>query len=629
MISNLQQYLFPVLFMAMFLAVPALAQRQMENLDRGVIAIPRAEGGVFISWRLLASDPDDIAFNVYRSDGESEARKLNLHPLTTQTFYQDEQADAALIQRYYVKPVINQKEQAASKASLTLASGSQPYLSIPLQRPEGTTPNDASVGDLDGDGQYEIVLHQASRGRDNSQAGVTGPAYLQAYKLDGTLLWTINLGINIREGAHYTQFMVYDLDGDGRAEVACKTADGSIDGVGTVIGDADADYRNERGYILSGPEYFTVFDGQTGRALVTADYIPSRHPTIKKPTPQQIKAIWGDDYGNRIDRFLAGIAYLDGRRPSLILCRGYYTRSVVTAWNWRDGHLRHVWTFDSDDGTPGNETYRGQGYHSLAIADVDDDGNDEIVYGACVIDDDGTGLYSTGLGHGDALHVSDIDPTRPGLEIFGIHERPQHDHGANLRDAKTGRVLWGLKLNDPGRGLAMDIDPRHLGYECWANNSDGLYTCTGEKISDAKPRTCNMGIWWDGDLLREILDGSRSGAYIGKWDYENETSTILLDGGRYACVTNNGSKANPSLYADILGDWREEVIWRTRDGNELRIFSTTIPTPHRLYTLMHDPVYRMSAAWQNVAYNQPTQPGFYLGHGMESQPKWAMDFPTP
>ncbi|TSA56314.1 MAG: hypothetical protein D4R45_01010, partial [Planctomycetaceae bacterium] len=376
------------------------------------------------------------------------------------------------------------------------------------------------------------------------------------------------------------------------------------------------DYRNSRGYILEGPEFLTIFDGLTGTAIVTTDYIPPRHPDTLNPTSQQIKDIWGDDYGNRVDRFLACIAYLDGERPSLVMCRGYYTRTVLAAWNFRDGQITHLWTFDSDDGTPGNRDYRGQGNHNLSVGDVDGDGKDEIIYGACAIDHDGTGLYTTGLGHGDAMHLSDIDPDRPGLEVWAIHENPRHPYGANLRDAATGQVIWGLQLRDPGRGVALDIDPRYRGYECWANNSDGLYNCKGEKISDSKPRSCNMGIWWDGDVVREILDGTR----IDKWDYINGTTVRLLSAEDYDCVRNNGSKSNPCLHADILGDWREEVIWRTSDNTELRIFTTTIPTDCHFYTLMHDPVYRLSVAWQNVAYNQPTQPGFYFGEGMAAPP---------
>ncbi len=575
-------------------AATASAQRQMEKLGRGVVAINQGDGEVYVGWRMLGTDPNNIAFNVYRN-----STRVNSQPITESTNLIDN--NGSIGATYTVRTVIDGSEGEPSEPA---GVWSQNYLSIPLQTPEGCTPNDASVGDLDGDGEYEIVLHQSPRGRDNSQSGTTGEPIFEAYKLDGTFMWRINLGKNIREGAHYTQFMVYDLDSDGKAEFACKTADGTVDGKGKVIGDANADYRSSRGYVLDGPEFFTIFDGQTGAELVTTDYIP----------PRGNVSDWGDDYGNRVDRFLACIAYLDGQRPSLVMCRGYYTRAVLTAWNFRDGELTHVWTFDSDDGTPGNRDYRGQGNHNLSVGDVDGDGKDEIVYGACAIDDDGTGLYTTGLGHGDAMHLSDIDPNRPGLEVFSIHERPSHPYGANLRDAATGEVIWGLQLGDPGRGLAMDIDPRHKGYECWANSSDGLYNCKGEKISDSKPRSCNMGIWWDGDVLREILDG----VTIDKWDYTNGTVTRLLLA--EGCSRNNGTKSNPCLHADILGDWREELIVRTSDGSELRIFTTTIPTDRRFYTFMHDPIYRLSVAWQNVAYNQPTQPGFYMGDGMATPP---------
>ena len=380
-----------------------------------------------------------------------------------------------------------------------------------------------------------------------------------------------------------------------------------MDGKGVVIGDADADWRNEGGYILAGPEYLTIFDGVTGAALVTTEYIPPRG---------DVRA-WGDDYGNRVDRFLACVAYLDGERPSLVMCRGYYTRTVLAAWNWRDGELTNVWTFDSD--TPGNEDYAGQGNHGLSVGDVDEDGRDEIVYGACVIDDDGTGLYSIKLGHGDAMHLSDLDPDRPGLELFDIHEKPRHDIGIEFRDARTGDILWSKPSPDVGRGMSADIDPNHRGYESWASGRglDAIYNAKGEPISTTKPRSCNMGVWWDGDLLRELLDH----VTVSKWNGEGVEETVLLDGGEYGCVSNNGTKGNPSLCADILGDWREELICRTEDNSELRIFTTTIPTDHRLYTLMHDPTYRLSVAWQNVAYNQPTQVGFYLGDGMDAPPR--------
>lgn len=591
-----------LVFLALAMAATGSAQasRQREDLGRGLIALRTTEDRVFLSWRLLASDSAEMAFHVYRTTGDDTVR-LNVDPIVNATCFVDQHSDVGKTSTYFVESVLSDGAQARSVSFELLANSPvQPYLSVPLQTPEGCTPNDASVGDLDGDGEYEIVVKQEMHGVDNSRSGFSGQTKLEAYKLDGTLLWRIDLGRNIREGAHYTQFMIYDLDGDGRSEVACKTADGTVDGTGKAIGDAAADHRDQRGYVLDGPEWLTIFDGQTGAELVTTDYIP----------PRGNVGDWGDDYGNRVDRFLACVAYLDGQRPSLIMCRGYYTRVVLAAWNWRDGELTPLWTFDSDDGTSGNGDYRGQGNHSLSVGDVDGDGRDEIVYGACCIDDDGSGLYSTGLGHGDALHLSDLDPNRLGLEVFGIHERPDHPHGANLREAATGQVIWSAKSPDVGRGIALDIDPRYPGSECWAAGGGltALYNCRGEVIPGAKPRSCNMGVWWDGDLLRELLDGTR----IDKWDYLRGSAERLVSADHFECASNNGSKANPCLCADILGDWREEVIWRTRDNRELRIFSTTIPTQLRLPTLMHDPIYRLSVAWQNVGYNQPAHPGSCL-----------------
>lgn len=577
-----------------------MAQRQMEHLERGAVAVKQEDGRVFVSWRLLGTDPEPIAFDVYRATDGAQPLKRNAAPLTTATCFQDAGVDFSRSNEWSVKPLIAVSERSLPSESARVLA--RPYLSIPLQTPEGYSPNDGSAGDLDGDGNYEIVVHQVGRGRDNSQRGTTSEPILEAYKLDGTLLWRIRLGKNIREGAHYTQFLVYDFDGDGRAEVVCKTADGTTDGTGKVIGDPLKDHRNSNGYVLDGPEFLTVFDGLTGQALATHDYLPARGRVTD----------WGDEYGNRVDRFLACVAYLDGRRPSFVMCRGYYTRAVLVAWDWRDGKLTRRWTFDSDDGTRGQRAYRGQGAHSLSVADVDADGRDEIIYGAATIDDDGRGLYSTELGHGDALHVSDIDPDRPGLEVFNIHERPKHPHGVSFREARTGQLLWSKPATDVGRGVAMDLDPRHRGYETWASgdNLRGLWNVKGELISDRKPRSCNFGVWWDGDLLRELLNGTT----ISKWNWQEETESRLLSAD--GCLSNNGSKSTPVLCADLLGDWREEVLWRSADNRELRLYTTTLPTDHRLPTLMHDPQYRLSVAWQNVAYNQPTQPGFYLGDGM-------------
>lgn len=600
-----------MLFWTMCIWWDAAAQRQMEYLDRGLVAVPSGEG-VLVSWRLFGTDPEEVSFDVYKMEEDGTPKKLNGQPLAQGTNFLDKHKQENEKARYFIR-AYNGSELLDESGPVS--AWNKEYLSIPLRTPDGYTANDASVGDLTGNGSYDIVVHMTGVGRDNSHRGVTDEPILQAYTLDGDFLWEINLGKNIREGAHYTQFMVYDLDGDGIAEIACKTADGTVDGLGNVIGDADADWRNEDGYILGGPEYLTVFHGTTGEALATVDYVPSRHPDTQNPTSDQLKEVWGDGYGNRADRFLAGIAYLDGERPSLIMSRGYYTRTVIVAWNWRDGELSQVWTFDSHDGNLENLKYTGQGYHSLSIGDIDGDGKDEIVFGSMVIDDDGSGMYSSQLGHGDAMHLSDIDPDRPGLEVFGIHERPKHPHAANLRDALTGEVIWSYPSPDVGRGLSIDIDPRYKGHESWASGEglEGVWNVKGEVISPEKPNSCNMAIWWDGDLLRELLDGVN----IDKWDYEKSTSVRLFSGEDFDVVKNNGTKSNPCLSADILGDWREELIARTHDSKELRIFTTSIPTDHRIYTLMHNPHYRLSIAWQNVAYNQPPHTDYYFGHDME------------
>jgi fibronectin type 3 domain-containing protein len=603
------------------LETPGLTKliRQMEYIDRAEVAV-QTDGGIYIGWRMLGTDPASISFNLYRN-----GHKLNQQPITASTNYLD--AQGTLESSYEVKAVINGVENWYAKA---FKPWNNPYMDIPIQKPaNGVTSageaytysaNDASIGDLDGDGQYEVILKWTpSNAHDNSQAGYTGNVYMDAYKLDGTRLWRIDLGKNIRAGAHYTQFMVYDLDGDGKAEVAFKTADGAVDGTGEVIGNANADYRNATGYILSGPEYLTIFNGLTGKAMVTTDYDP----------PRGNVADWGDSYGNRVDRFNAAIAYLDGERPSLVMARGYYTRTVLVAYNWRDGKLTKLWKFDSSE--PGKTQYAGEGNHGINVADVDGDGKDEIIYGAMAVDDDGTGLYATGLGHGDAMHLGDLDPERPGLEVWDVHEHYPNPAGLEFRDAATGELIWGYPTNyDVGRGMSGDIDPRYKGEEFWAvgspewnSTTGGVYSTKGEKLSDTIPGA-NFGIWWDGDFLREILDHNYNAAIsagvgkIDKWDYLNKKPVnIFTAQGTYS---NNTTKGTPNLQADLFGDWREEAMWRTEDSSALRIYTTTDLTDHRLFTLMHDPVYRLAVAWQNVSYNQPPHPGFYLGEGMTTPP---------
>ena len=405
--------------------------------------------------------------------------------------------------------------------------------------------NDGSAADLDGDGVYELIVKwQPTNAKDNSQKGYTGHTYVDAYKLDGTQLWRIDLGRNIRAGAHYTHFLAYDFDGDGRAEVMMKTADGSIDGRGKAIGDAKADYRNEAGYVLAGPEFLTVFNGLSGAAMATVDYVPGRGDTLA--------ATWGDAYGNRVDRFLAGVAYLDGQRPSAVFSRGYYTRAVLAAWDWRDGQLTQRWVFDSanENDKAGGEA-RGQGAHWFSVADVDGDGRDDIIYGAATIASNGRLLYSTKLCHGDALHVGKLDPARPGLQIFMVHESPKcyGEHGLEMHDAATGKILWSMsgKNTDVGRGVCMDIDPAYPGEECWGSVG-GLMSAGGQLISETAPRKYNFAIWWDGDLLRESLDH----VGIDKWDPASFSFKKLLDGAKFEARSNNGTKGTPVLSADLF-----------------------------------------------------------------------------
>jgi rhamnogalacturonan endolyase len=520
---------------------------------------------------------------------------------------------------------------------LPAGAPTQPYLSVPLQIPPGGTcpdgstytysANDCSVGDLDGDGKYEIVVKwDPSNSRDNAFAGNSGNCIIDAYEMNGTRLWRIDIGKNIRSGAHYTQFMVYDLDGNGKAEMVCKTADGTIDGVGHVIGDPNADWReppgtmvpttdstgsvkqpdgtylhSTEGYIMHGPEYLTVFDGVTGAALATTNYLPALGDT----------SLWGDLYTNRSDRFLACVAYLDGQRPSVVMCRGYYSRTTLAAWDWRNGQLTLRWLFDSDDGTPGNLAYRGQGNHNLSVGDLDNDGKDEIVYGACAIDDDGKGLYSTGLGHGDAGHLGDLDPDRPGLEYWEGHE-VAGAAGNEFRDALSGQLIWGsATTGDNGRACADDVYAGTRGAEMWAARSGGLYDRYGNYVGRS-PGSCNFLVWWDANHVRELLNSNT----INKYGLSSDTTLLAASG----CSSNNSTKSTPCLSADLLGDWREEVIWRTTDSSALRIYTTTAQASDRIYTLMHDPQYRLGIAWQNVAYNQPPHPGFYLGDGMGAPP---------
>ncbi|MBN1185998.1 MAG: carbohydrate-binding protein [Bacteroidales bacterium] len=585
-----------------FLSESLLAQRQMENLDRGTLAVRTSTSQVLVTWRILGTEfANGTTYNLYRGS------TLIASNLTVSNYADNTSSNST----YSVAAVINGSEQAKSAA---VSVWSNFYNTISISPPSGgTTPdgvsytytaNDCSVGDLDGDGEYEIILKwDPTNSKDNSQSGYTGNVYLDGIKMNGTRLWRINLGINIRAGAHYTQFMVYDLDGDGKAEVACKTAPGTRSGTnsylssGPAASDNDAsDYRNSSGYILSGPEYLTIFNGQTGAELVTTNYLPARG-TVSD---------WGDSYGNRVDRFLACIAYLDGSRPSLVMCRGYYTRSVLVAWDYRNGSLTQRWTFDTNNGY---SSYAGQGNHNLSVGDIDGDGYDEIVYGAMCVDHNGAGKWNTGYGHGDAMHLSDINPNISGLEVWGIHEGTSTP-GSALLSASNGATLWKTANADVGRGCSGDLTASTAGMEVWGGTSD-LRSCTNSSAGST-PSSCNFVVWWDGDELREVLDGD----VLDKYNVGRLVTLYNYQSATYC----NGTKKTPNLQADILGDWREEVILHSSDNTKLIIFSATTTTSRRMYTLMHDKMYRLGIAWQNVAYNQPPHLSFFFGSGMSTPP---------
>ncbi|MFJ5760924.1 rhamnogalacturonan lyase [Neobacillus sp. NPDC093182] len=718
---------------------------QLEFLDRGLVAAPTSQG-VFLSWRLLANEVSGysetgltgVNFNVYR-DG-----KL-IGSVEDSTNFVD--LDGKSDSRYYVRSVLNGKEL---DQSASISPWKQSYVDLQLQKPaDGVTPagenytysaNDMSVGDVDGDGQYEyFVKWDPSNSKDVSQKGYTGNTYIDCYKFDGTLLYRIDLGVNIRSGAHYTQFLVYDFDGDGKSEIMFKTAPGTkvikFDKAGNITSekfitmpqkDIDAGYSNEddyrmsredyynhvvkmfmgwdkhqevvkgnwpstleeafgidkqysyplskedavsltnyfmdvyapkrsgnnklrefEGFILEGPEYLTVFNGETGEEMDTIDYKPGRHDD---------GLMWGDyamariEPGNRVDRFLANVAYLDGDKPYAVFARGYYTRSNLVTYSWDGENLKENWAIDSgwtpmtnpfNDGPHGRDgtdpeygTLTTQGAHSLSAADVDGDGKQEIVYGSATIDDDGSLLYSSmdtmpgesaapgttaRLGHGDALHVTDIDPNRPGMEIFMVHEGGAWaPYGYSLRDAKTGEIIYGgYTGRDTGRGMVGDIDLSKPGLETWANTGVGLWTAAGEKISSSAPGT-NMNIKWAADMTTQIVDGSGNGTTaIDDW---KKGRVLTATDTR----TNNGTKGNPSLVADIFGDWREELLVRTADSSAIRIYTSTEVTNHKLYTLMHDAQYRAEVARQSTTYNQPSYTSFYFG----SDTDWA-NVPVP
>ena len=589
----------------------------VENLNRGVSAA-FAGSGVLVSWRHLATDNDNTTFNLWRITKTDERTMLGTFTMQQASCYFDKDGTNSDI--YTIDTYVNGECTEFANLSVNLTnknSGvSGAYFDIPTQTPpSGTTPtgetytyteNDCSVGDVDGDGQYEIfVKWDPSNSKDNSSAkegSYTGEVYIDCYKLDGTMLWRVNLGKNIRAGAHYTQFMVADFDNDGKAEMICKTADGTIDGTGSTIGDASADYRTSAGTVLSGPEYITLFDGATGKALDTQNYTPSRG--------EQDSSTWGDAYGNRSERYTACVAYLDGTTPSAVFGRGYYTRLAVSAWDVKDKKLSQRWIFDT--GFNKSAAGYGDGNHQELAADVDGDGKQEIVCGSAVIDDNGKLLYTTGMAHGDAMHIGDFDPSNPGLEIFQCLEDASHPNGTEvgygvvLRDAKTGKVLFRETASgDTGRCLADNLIGGNDGAEMVGSHSGNVYSASGKHAtvcqwSDITKWGQNSVVYWSDTLERAVLDRTMADQY-------GKGRIFTGDGVSY----NNYTKSNACLTVDLFGDWREEMIFRKSDGG-LRVFSTTFETQFAMPTLMQNPQYRVQVAAQNNGYNQPPHTDFFL-----------------
>ena len=633
---------------------------QMEHLNRGVVALPANSGrGNFVSWRFLGTDDSATRFDLV-CNGTTIATDLEV------SNYTDASGDSS--SEYQVITKVN--GEIVSTSDPVKAWG-EVYKKLKLDRPAkgalgGTySPNDCSVGDVDGDGQYEIfVKWDPSNSKDNSQSDKTDNVFIDCYQLDGTKLWRIDLGVNIRAGAHYTQFQVYDYDGDGKAELMCKTAPGSKDGQGNYVNQAATDekikaadntkdHRTSAGRINSGQEYLTVFKGETGAAIHTIAYYPNRN--AKAELSEAAGTFnWDDrsgkndkgDYGNRGERYLAATAYLDGpdRNPSGIFCRGYYTFAYIWAVDFDGQQLKTRWLHGSDSRTTykwmipdennpqrltsktikGNTCFSGlnrytmyaNGNHNMSIADVDGDGKDEIIWGSAALDDDGKMLYSVGFGHGDAIHLADLDPDRPGLELFDVHEE-KGTYAWDIHDAATGEIIWkgGPSGADNGRGLAADIVAGNRGYEFWSSyggpekatdrNQNPFSAQTGKEVI-SKKASMNFRIYWDGDLQDELLDGTT----ISKWNGSSYVTTSLGFNGSSSC---NGTKSTPNLQADLFGDWREEVIlWSTNDNATLNIYTTNTPTTYRVPTLMHDHTYRMGICWQNTAYNQPPHLGYYL-----------------
>lgn len=590
--------------------------RQMEYLKRSPVAI-KSDEGVLVTWRFLGTDPEHLTFNIYR-----DGTKLNSQPIKN-TNYLDKGASASAT--YDVIPVLNGAEVTEEKESAAVQE--KEYLAIPVKEREGDYDiNDASVGDLDGDGTYEIVVRRDPANMDVTTRKEFYPL-IEAYKMDGTHLWTIDIGPNEINTVDIN-FLVYDFDQDGKSEIVTRSFEGTTDGTGAKIGDENGDGKTDysdsivafpdRQYLSEGPEFLSIYEGMTGKELARTELLPKRDDVYR----------WSDykDLARNVKRashHLFAVAYLDGVTPSIVYLRGAWNAVGLAAWNYKNNKFEHLWTKETDETNAVDNIY-GAGYHSLAVADVDFDGKDEILSGALCVDNDGTPMYATQadgvkLGHGDAFDVAFMDPDFDGYLVWACHETKELPTNIELHDARTGEVLYGFtKPKDTGRSRAADIDPTNKGWEMWGSTKTPLLNLKGETLSDTVP-SMNMKVYWDGDLLSELLDHENYDAEKGygnpmieKWDWTaKKANTIMRTGAE--CASLGGTKGQVCLAADIWGDWRDEVMVRTADNKELRIYSTNIPTDYRIPTMMHDVTYREAIAWQNNHYNQPANVSYYLG----------------
>ncbi len=567
--------------------------RVEERLGRGVAAVPHAEGGAYVGWRLLGSDPDDVAFNVYRTTDGAAPVKCNDAPVAATTDFLDAAAEPGGKHAYFVRPIVDGREgEPSDRFELPAPVEGTPYRSLKLRDPE-TTFQKVGIADLNGDGRYDFVLKTPNTNIDpwyRYWRPSETPYKLEAYLSDGTFLWSKDLGWNIETGIWYSPYIVYDFDGDGRAEVAVKTAPMDVDYRDTEPG-GDPGREYPAGRVRRGPEYLSILDGMTGEEKARADW-PSREGFGE-----------GERNYNYASRNQMGVAYLDGKTPCLLVARGTYTTMKLVAYQYHQGKLKPLWSWDSREEPTGR--YHGQGAHFMHSADVDGDGRDEVILGSCVIDDNGQGLWSTGLGHPDHCYVGNIDPTRPGLEIYYGIERRQPRNGICLVDARTGEILWGLDTpthHIHSTGLVSDIDPAHVGQEGYSGehpeapnkHARWLHSVQGKLIADET--TWDMGlapraVYWNATPQREVLRGRRL------LQFPDRTLAADIEG-------------HQAAWADILGDWREEII--TSVPGELRIYLTPLPARDRRVTLMQDPIYRIDVAHLAMGYAQPPMTSYYL-----------------